>query len=217
MDETRMTLATKEMNRCVIRSDRSGLVIYPTAEQWKDTPDIAEGATVHNHQVLLLMPDLSKMQVKVGIHESMIELIKPGMSARVTLPDKTLNGDVSAVASVALPAGWWTGNIVKYDAIIQLPSVEGLKPGMSAEVEVNIARHKNALLIPVEAVIETEQGPFCWIGTTEDAQPRSLRLGDNNDEFIVVESGLQEGDQVILNPTTFIEDAQLRLRQSPPD
>jgi len=217
MDEARIALARKEIDRCVIRAERSGLVIYPGAEEWKSTPDIAEGATVHNDQVLLLMPDTSKMQVKVGIHDSMIDHITLGMSARVTLPDRTLNGEVSSVASVAPPAGWWTGNIVKYDVIIQLPSVEGLKPGMSAEVEVIMDRHKNVLMIPVAAVVETEQGTFCWVGTAEKTQRRSLQLGDSNDTFIVVESGLQAGDQVVLNPTAFIEDAQNQQRQSPLD
>ncbi|MCH8046624.1 MAG: hypothetical protein IID44_23220 [Planctomycetes bacterium] len=58
----------------------------------------------------------------------------------ITLPDKTLQGSVAAVASVTQPAGWWTGNVVRYDTIIQLPSLPGLRPGMSAEVEVLIAR-----------------------------------------------------------------------------
>jgi multidrug efflux pump subunit AcrA (membrane-fusion protein) len=214
MDEARIALARKEIERCVIKAERSGLVIYPSTAKWKDTPDIAEGATVHNDQVLLFMPDLSKMQVKVGIHESMIDRIKPGMPARVTLSDRTLDGEVSSVASAAPPAGWWTGNIVKYDAIIQLPSVEGLKPGMSAEVEVIMARHENVLMIPIAAVVETEQGYFCWVGTPEEAQRRSLQLGNSNDVFVVVEAGLQEGDQVVLNPTAFIQEAQ-RLSPEP--
>ena len=45
------------------------MVIYPSAAAHKTTPDITEGATVRKDQVLLLMPDLDKMQVKVGIHE----------------------------------------------------------------------------------------------------------------------------------------------------
>ena len=208
MDEARMALARKEIDRCVIRAERSGLVIYPIADRWKNAPDIVEGATVHNDQVLLLMPDLSNMQVKFGIHDSMIKHVKPKMPAKVTLPDRTLYGVVSYVSSVAPPAGWWTGNIVKYDAIIKLPSVESLKPGMSAEVEVIMARHKNVLMIPVAAVIENEQGSFCWVGTAEKAQRRSLQLGDSNDAFIVVESGLQEGDQVVLKPAAVIEEAQ---------
>ena len=60
------------------------------------------------------------MQIKLGIHESVIDRVKPGLKAIVTLPDRTLEANVSEVASVTRPAGWWTGNVVKYDTIIEL-------------------------------------------------------------------------------------------------
>jgi len=207
-DASRRDRAVEELGYCVVKAEKSGMVIYPSAAQWKDAPEIEEGAAVHKDQILLLMPDLSKMQVKVGIHESIVDRIKPGLAARVTLPDKTLDGEVTSVASVTSPAGWWTGNIVKYDTIIQLPSVQGLKPGMSAEVEVIMARYENVLTVPVAAVIETEAGYFCWVKTAGAAQRRSLQLGDSDDVFIVVEDGLQEGDEVVLNPLAFVEEAQ---------
>ena len=209
MDEARRVLAVEEHEYCIIKAERSGLVIYPVAEKWKRAPEIEEGATVHRDQTLLLMPDLSQMQVKVGIHESIIDSIKPGLAARITLPEKKLDGEVSSVAPVTRPAGWWTGNIVKYDAIVKLPSVEGLKPGMSAEVEVILARHENVLTIPAAGVLETAQGDFCWVKTDAGVKERrSLRLGDNNDNFIVVKAGLKEGEQIVLDPLASIEEAQ---------
>jgi multidrug efflux pump subunit AcrA (membrane-fusion protein) len=160
------------------------------------------------------MPDLTKMQVKVGIHESIIERVRPGLKALVTLPDRTLEAKVSTVASVTRPAGWWTGNVVKYDTIIELPVEAGLKPGMSAEVEVVMAVHENVLTIPVAAVVENEQGDFCWVKTAERTIRRSLQLGDSNDVFIVVEAGLKEGDEVVLDPTEFVEEAQTNTLQT---
>ena len=208
MDKARLDRAKEELENCVIKADRSGLVIYPSAAKWKETPDITKGATVRKDQVLLLMPDLSKMQVKVGIHESIVDRIKPGLAARITLPDRTLNGKVSSVSPVTRPAGWWTGNVVKYDTIIELPSVEGLKPGMSAEVEVIMDRYVDVLTIPVAAVVETTEGDFCWVKTAEGTKRRSLKLGDTDDSFIVVKAGLKEAEEVVLNPLAFIEEAQ---------
>ncbi len=207
-DTARRDLAIEELEYCVMKAERSGLVIYPKAEKWKRAPEIEEGATVHRDQILLLMPDLSRMQVKVGIHESMIDRIKPGLAARITLPDKTLDGEVSSVASVTGAAGWWTGNVVKYDTIIKLPSVKGLKPGMSAEVEVIINRHADVLTIPAAAVVETAQRDFCWVKTADRVKRRALQLGDTNDTFIVVKAGLKEGDEVVLDPMASITEAQ---------
>jgi multidrug efflux pump subunit AcrA (membrane-fusion protein) len=208
MDADRRDLALEELGHCAVRAERDGLVIYPRSEKWKKTPDIEEGATVHRDQTLLLMPDLSKMQVRVGIHESVVDRIKPGMTARITIPDKTFDGEVVLVAPVTRPAGWWTGNVVKYDTIIKLPSVPGLKPGMSAEVEVIIDRHENVLMIPLTALVETAQGAFCWIETAEGAKRRSVQLGDVDNNFAVVMTGLKEGDEVVLDPLASIEEAQ---------
>jgi len=210
MDAARRDLAVVELGYCVMKAEQSGLVIYPSLAAWKKAPDIEEGATVHRNQTLLLMPDLSKMQVKVGIHESIIDRIKPGLAARITLTDKTLDGEVLSVASVTRPAGWWTGNVVKYDTVIKLPPVSGLKPGMSAEVEVIIDRHEDVLTIPADAVVETWQGTFCWINTAAGIkQRRTLQLGDTNDKSIVVKAGLEEADEVVLDPLASIAEARV--------
>jgi hypothetical protein len=207
MEIKRRDRAEQELEDCVIRAEKSGLVIYPSAASWKTTPDITDGATVRKDQVLLLMPDLSQMQVKLGIHESVIDRVRPGLEAIVTLPDRTLTAKVSEVASVTRPAGWWTGNVVKYDTVIKLPENEGLKPGMSAEIEVILAVHEDVLLIPVAAVIETDQGDYCWVAGQADPVKKEIQLGDSNDVFIEVLSGLREGEQVILNPAVLIQEA----------
>ncbi len=209
LDEMRRDQAIEELQQCVIKADKSGLVIYPSAAAWKSAPDVAEGAIVHKDQVLLLMPDLMKMQVKVGVHESVIDRIQPGLKAIISIPDEAIEGEVLSVASVARPAGWWTGNVVKYDTIITLPTgKEGLKPGMSAEVEIVIAEHHDVLQIPVSAVLETSQEVLCWVKTSSGDQRRPIQIGDSNDVFVVVQEGLDEGEEVILNPVAFIKEAQ---------
>ena len=135
------------------------------------------------------------MQVKLGIHESVIDRVSPGLEAVVTLPDRTLTAKVTEVASVTRPAGWWTGNVVKYDTIIELPQDSGLKPGMSAEIEVVLAVHDSVLMLPVAAVIETEEGAFCWASGATGNVKRSVVLGDSNDVFVEVISGLSEGER----------------------
>jgi hypothetical protein len=180
-------------------------VIYPSTAKWKRTPDITDGASVHNNQVLLLMPDLTRMQVKIRVHESIVDRVQPGTVARVELPDRTLDTKISSVSVVARPAGWWDGNIVKYD------SIEGLRPGMSAKVELVVARHKDVLSVPLSAVVETDQGQFCWVESVDGPQRCSVTLGDSNDRFVVVLSGLQEQQRVVVQPLASVADARALL------
>ena len=97
---------------------------------------------------------------------------------------------------------------MKYDTIVELPDVGGLKPGMTAEVKVIIAEHTDVVKIPVAAVVQTEEGDFCWVQTDEETQKRPLTLGDSNDVFIVVKQGLKEGDEVVLNPIAMLKEAE---------
>lgn len=90
-DASRRDRAVEELQHCVIKADRSGLVIHPNAAKWETGP-IAEGTNVHKDQVLLLMPDLEQMQVKIGVHESSVKRVKTGQKAKVTLADGTLDG-----------------------------------------------------------------------------------------------------------------------------
>ncbi|MCP4890035.1 MAG: HlyD family efflux transporter periplasmic adaptor subunit [Planctomycetaceae bacterium] len=208
LEADRLKRDKEQLENCVIRAKTGGMVIFPSAAEWKETPDIEEGAVVREQQTLLMIPDLSKMQVKVGVHESKVGRLTIGMSARIELQDLIMEGSVEEIAEVTKPAGWWTGNMVKYDTIIRLEPEPGLKPGMSAVVDIVLAEHTDILKVPVAAVIGTEEGFFCWVSNGEKVEMRKVDLGDTNDEFTVVKAGLKEGDQVVLNPTAFIEDAQ---------
>ena len=210
-DKKRLDRALEELELCTIRAERAGLVIYPNSQQWEEAPEIEAGATVKKDQTLLLMPDLTQMQVKVGVHESVIDRMQTGMDANVTLNRKPVAGQVSYVASVAQPAGWWTGNVVKYDSIVSLPNLSGLRPGMSAEVEVIFGRYPEALAIPANACVESSDGFVCWVKKNGLVQRRELDLGDGNEMFIVVRSGLQSGEQVILDPLTHLPEAQQEI------
>ncbi|MFK8115449.1 MAG: efflux RND transporter periplasmic adaptor subunit [Rubripirellula sp.] len=204
-DTSRRDRAVEELQHCVIKADRSGLVIHPSAAKWESGP-IEEGTNVHKDQVLLLMPDLKQMQVKVGVHESKVERLKNGQKARVTLAEGSLEGVVSNVASITKPAGWWTGNQVRYDTVVSLPDEEGLRPGMSADVEITVAEYQDVLLIPVAAIVEQDDKAFCWLQPTAGSKNlapirKQIQIGDSNEIFSIVTDGLVEGDIVLLNPS----------------
>ncbi len=164
LEKIRLDREKLQLENCVIRADTSGMVIFPSMAAWKDTPDITEGAAVREQQTLLVIPDVSKMQVKVGIHESKVDRLRVGMPAKVQMQDLVLDGEVSEIAEVTRPAGWWNGNLVKYDTKVAIKPHAGLKPGMSAIVDVVLAKHENALTIPVASIVEGKDGFVCWIG-----------------------------------------------------
>jgi RND family efflux transporter MFP subunit len=198
----------EQLKNCIITAPAEGMVIFPSAAEWKETPDIEEGARVREQQTLLMIPDTSKMQVKVGVHESKVSRLRIGMTAKVALQDLELTGKIDEIAEVTRPAGWWTGNMVKYDTMIRLDPQPGLKPGMSAVVDIVLASYNDVLKVPVAAIVESADGYLCWIRNGGKIEKRTVTLGDTNDEYTVVELGLSEGDEVVLNPLAHLEQAE---------
>lgn len=208
LERDRLDRDKEQLTNCIITAPAEGMVIFPSAAEWKETPDIEEGARVREQQTLLMIPDTSKMQVKVGVHESKVSRLRIGMTAKVALQDLELTGKVDEIAEVTRPAGWWTGNMVKYDTMIRLDPQPGLKPGMSAVVDIVLASYTDVLKVPVAAIVESTDGYLCWIRQDGQIERRNVTLGDTNDEYTVVESGLSEGDEVVLNPLSHLEQAE---------
>ncbi len=216
LESSKLKQEEDQLKQCVIRAEKAGLVIYPSAAAWQQEPDIVEGAKVREDQVLLIMPDLSQMQVKIGVHQSKVQRVKPGIEARIKAGDKWYRGKVKSVATVTRPSGWWTGGVARYDTIIELEKGQPeLKPGMNVAVEVFLARHRNVLALPVATIIESEGQTLCWVQGSDGPERRSIQLGDSNDQFVIVKRGISEGETVLLNPGDFVDEARSLMRRIP--
>lgn len=208
LEKARLEREREQLENCTIKAEIGGMVIFPSMADWKSTPDIEEGAVVREQQTLLVIPDVTQMQVKVGIHESKVDRLKVGMPAQIELQDEELSGEVSEIAEVTKPAGWWTGNLVKYDTIIKIEQREGLKPGMSAVVDVVLSDYQDVLTVPVASILEIDSQYFCWVESGGLVEKRLVQLGDTNDEFTIIKAGLVEGERVVLDPLAYVDEAQ---------
>ena len=73
---------------------------------------------------------------------------------------------------------------------------------------------KNVLTVPVAAIVQTENNEtLCWITTPLGIKKQALQTGENNDKFVEVISGLEAGQEVVLNPLAFITEAQQEALQ----
>jgi HlyD family secretion protein len=208
LEEERLKRLEQQRDACVVHAESSGIVIYPATEEWRNEPAIEEGSAVHEQQTLLQIPDLLEMQVKVGIHESKVRKLKTGLPARVKIQDAWHAGEVVSIATQVSPSGWWDGNMRKFETVVRLKGQPDVRPGMSAEVEIVVAKYQDVLTIPVAAVLEQHGHFHAWVETDEGPEKRTLKLGESNDQFIVVETGVREGERVVLSPLDSVDEAQ---------
>lgn len=134
--------------------------------------------------------------------------------------DKVFTGRVRSVATVASQQDFSAADVKVYQTIVSIDEeVPGLRPGMSAEVTIHIDNTlQDVLTVPVQAILggpESGNTRTVWVMTPEGPQPREIIVGQNNERMAQVISGLNEGDQVIVNPKAIVGD-KVKTREEPP-
>jgi multidrug efflux pump subunit AcrA (membrane-fusion protein) len=75
-----------------------------------------------------------------------------------------------------------------------------LLQGLFVRVRVQVGQYENALLIPERAVSRDAVGAFVFVVDQErKAQRKNVKLGTKSNDRIVIESGLEPSDSVILD------------------
>ncbi len=73
-----------------------------------------------------------------------------------------------------------------------------LRPGMTARVEIQVEERKDATYLPLEAVFERDGRPLVYVAHGRTPRPREVVLGPSNQDFVVIERGLEPGERVYL-------------------
>ena len=118
--------------------------------------DLAQGG-MFNPSVLLKLSDLSKMEVYVNVNENDIADISINDIAIIEVDayqDQTFKGVVKEVAYASITSsGGSQQQVTNFQVKIQmLEVVDGMRPGMSATVEIVTEERNQALAIPIQSL-----------------------------------------------------------------
>ena len=136
----------------------------------------------------------------------------PGLEAVISpvgFGDRVLHGVVEKVNQYAEPTGWRQANVKEYKALVSIdePTAE-LRAGMTAAVTIRCAEVPNALQVPVQTVYAHGSKFYCFVYDRGSWEAREVKPGPTNDKFFVIERGLNEGDQVAMNPRAYVDRGQ---------
>lgn len=212
LEQKKLERLQEQLDNCIMHAPKGGMVVYANEERRRSSDiQIEEGVQVRERQAVVRIPDRSNMQVNAAVHESKIEMIRPGLPAEITIRDRKFTGTVKSVANRPERTSWFSPDVKEYETIVmvnQKAGTENLKPGMSAEVEILVEELTDVIAVPVQAVVELEGEFFCWVQTPEGPEKRAVLLGRTNDKLIQIKDGLKEGERVLLNPRAQVEEAK---------
>src|SRR5688572_13358459 len=133
-----------------VRAPIRGTIIEKTVEPGtviaSTTQNVSGGTT------LMKMADLTTVQVRTRVDETDIGKIQPGMLTKVTVaayPNQPFEGEVLKIEPQALVEQ----NVTQFSVLIKLANRGGLlKPGMNAEVQIQIANREGVPAVPTAAL-----------------------------------------------------------------
>jgi multidrug efflux pump subunit AcrA (membrane-fusion protein) len=74
-----------------------------------------------------------------------------------------------------------------------------IKPAMTTNNEIIIAREENVLVVPRSALFADGAQRFVYLKEFGGVSIRNVECGNQSEKFAVIKSGLKEGDKILLN------------------
>ena len=151
---------------------------------------------------IMTIGDTSQVYVDGKVDESDIAKVYLGQTARIkveSFKDKTFYGKVTKIA----PLGVEKDNVTTFEVRVSIDNPGGeLKANMTANAEIILDEHKNAITVPEQAVIY-DKDRNATVQVPDSSQKKgyhvvAIKAGISNGTRTEVLSGLKPGDTVIL-------------------
>jgi RND family efflux transporter MFP subunit len=204
-----------QIAKCTISAPQAGVVKYAHGTDRRGDQEfvVEEGAIVRERQVIIRLPNADSMQVQLNINESLVQYVRPGLPAVISpvgFGDRTLRGKVVKVNQYAEPTGWRQANVKEYKAFVSIDTTSpDLRSGMTASVTIRCAEVRDAVQVPVQAIYAHGDKFYCFEYDASRWDAREIQPGSTNDKFFVIESGLEEGERVAMNPRRYVDQVSL--------
>ncbi|MFC1608510.1 efflux RND transporter periplasmic adaptor subunit, partial [Candidatus Latescibacterota bacterium] len=215
--ELRYKESVDQLNSMTIRSPKDGFVVLQeTYNRSSRTHEkVKVGDSPHRRMPLVSIPDLSKMIVKTSVNEVDISKIETGQKVVLTLdavPGETFYGVISGIATLAHREEGTDNKVFDIEATLD-GTDERVKPGMSAQCTIITERLPDHLIIPIDSVFEKDNTTVVYV-KKRGFEQRAVKVGKRNSDFIVVEEGLVEGEEVALRDPTLLDERPIAQGQT---
>lgn len=189
-------------DEAVIRSPVSGHVLAKTA---------VEGRSFAAGETLYEIADLSPIWLRAAVSEQDLPLVRTGQVAHVHVAYRARHSLESTVDFIYPHIDPVTRRAY---VRIQLPNADHeFFPDMWAQVEIEASAGEH-LAAPASAVIDTGTRSIAFVVRDDGhLEPREVTVGFHTDEFVEIQSGLEEGEEVVTR-ALFLIDSESQLKSA---
>ena len=192
--------AAEDVANATIRAPIRGTVLSRDVEIGSPVSSILNlGA---NATLVMTLGDIEQVFVRGKVDEADIGHVRLGQPARIrveTFKDKTFNGRVTQIS----PMGVEKDNVTNFEVRVSIDNPgKALKANMTANAEIVLEEHPNALIVPESAVTyDAQKNAFVDLvapGAKSGRQRVPVKIGVGNGTKVQILDGLKQGDKVVL-------------------
>jgi membrane fusion protein (multidrug efflux system) len=158
------------------------------------------GQMLREGDPIVTLQSLDPIYIDFTLPQQQLPLVRPGLAVQVTtdaLPAQTVTGRITAIS----PLVDADTRQIKVQATVANRGNK-LRPGMFANVAIGLAAQQKVLAVPATAVLSAPYGDSVFI--VEDGADKKgkvvrqqfVRLGARRGDFVVIASGIREGETV---------------------
>jgi len=194
-----------------ITAPEDGIVIFGKSWDGKKYSKDDDVSTYEFAPPIATLPDMSQVISEIYVKEIDIAKIKVGDSVRVSfdaLEGTIIKGTINTIARVG--ESHKDFDMKAFKVIIQLDHTdEGLKPAMTSNNDIVLANADNVISVPLNSVFKENGIKYVYLKTADSIKKQEIKTGFENEQSVLVEEGLKEGDLLLLEqPLKAVELAE---------
>jgi multidrug resistance efflux pump len=195
-----MLHAERNAGKMEIRSPIEGIVVLNPIFKDNGPGEVQEGDEVRPGVPFLQVVDPQSMRVRSRVNQVDVRFLGVGQPAVVRLdayPDAVFPGRVEQLAAIGM-AGGFSEKVRTFATIFSVKGSDArMMPDLSAAVDVELERVRDALVAPRDAVMAQGRESVVRVRNGDSVETRAVRTGAACDHEVVILSGVEAGASVL--------------------
>lgn len=200
--QSRLDEAHETLKKLSVVTPSSGIAIL--SKNWSSNNKFQIGDQCWGGFPIIQLPDLSSLKATVKINEVDVAKISKGLRVEIkpdAFSDSVFSGTVNSIANLAVNKDMSSKIKVFPVEILLNESDKNLLPGLTVSCRIIMDKVENVLFIPLDALFTEGDKNFVYKKKGTGYEKTEIKTGISNTDFIVVVSGLKEGEEIALvNP-----------------
>lgn len=190
-----------QLNNTIIRAPFSGVITRRFAQEGDFVTPTTSASSSEGATSASIAELSSGLEIEAKIPEATISKIKSGQTANIqadTYPEETFKGKVSLIA----PRAVQENNITSFRVKVALTTgQQKLKSGMNVKLTFLSEPIKNALVVPLAAVVTQPNGQTgVYVARQNQVRFQPIKVSATSSNQVQVLAGLQKSDRIFITP-----------------